>query len=207
MTRNAYDPVKRGLDIVVGSVAFVVALPVMVVTGVVVAMKLGRPVLFLHPRPGRGGKIFTLIKFRTMLNPDPGRELLTDEQRLTAFGRKLRSTSLDELPTLINVIRGDMSLVGPRPLHVRYLERYSPEQARRHDVRPGLTGLAQINGRNSLGWPEKLALDTEYVDTRSFGRDLHIIVRTIGLVFRREGISAEGHATAHEFRGTERAQD
>lgn len=200
-SRRAYDPVKRGIDIVLGSLALVVALPVMGVTALLVAVKLGRPVLFLHPRPGRNGRIFTLIKFRTMLNPDPDR--VTDEQRLTPFGRRLRSTSLDELPTLINIVRGDMSLVGPRPLHVRYLERYSPEQARRHEVRPGLTGLAQVNGRNALGWPEKFALDVRYVDTRSFALDVRIVLRTIGMVLRREGISSEGHATAHEFLGTE----
>lgn len=199
--RLAYDPLKRVLDCFAGTVALVVTLPIQLVVAVLVLAKLGRPILFRHPRPGRDGQVFTLLKFRTMAVSDPVRGLITDEQRLTPFGQKLRSSSLDELPTLLNVLAGQMSLVGPRPLHVRYLPRYSAEQARRHEVRPGITGLAQVTGRNALSWPEKLALDVQYVDSRSLRLDAWIILRTVVLVLRREGISAEGHATAGEFLG------
>ncbi len=196
-----YDHVKRVLDLVVAIVALIITLPVQLVVAALVAIALGRPVLFLHPRPGKDGKIFTLIKFRTMLAEDGPHGRLTDDERLPRFGRWLRATSLDELPTLLNVIKGDMSIVGPRPLHVRYLERYSAEQARRHEVRPGVTGLAQINGRNAIDWQKRLALDVDYVDRRSAALDFVIVLRTIGLVLRREGITDGGSATKEEFRG------
>ena len=197
-----YDAVKRGLDLVAASVVFAVTLPVQAVVVILIAAKLGRPVLFRQQRPGLDGEVFTLVKFRTMKDPDLLGGLVTDAQRLTHFGQVLRSTSLDELPTLVNVIRGDMSMVGPRPLLVSYLERYDPEQARRHEVRPGITGLAQVNGRNALSWREKFALDIEYVDKRRFALDARILARTISSVFKREGISTKGHATMHEFTGT-----
>jgi lipopolysaccharide/colanic/teichoic acid biosynthesis glycosyltransferase len=160
-------------------------------------------VIFSQERPGRGGQIFRLHKFRTMKEFDANEELVTDEQRLTEFGRMLRSTSLDELPTLLNVLRGDMSFVGPRPLLPKYLDRYTPDQARRHDVRPGITGLAQVNGRNLLSWDDKFALDLRYIENRRLGLDLKILVATIGAVFSRSGISAPGEATASEFMGTD----
>lgn len=198
-TPRPYDRAKRVLDVCGASVAFIVSLPIQLSVAVAVASKLGRPVLFRQLRPGRDGKIFTLIKFRTMVDVDPDRGLVTDGQRLTRFGAALRSTSLDELPTLLNVIRGDMSVVGPRPLLVAYLARYSPEQARRHGVRPGITGLAQVSGRNTLDWAERFELDVDYVEARSFALDVKILVRTVVSVFKREGISAEGHVTMHEF--------
>ena len=199
---NGYDPVKRVLDLVASAVLIILTLPLQLVIGVIVAARLGRPVLFRQARPGRDEKIFTLVKFRSMTNLDPAAGRVTDEQRLTPFGAALRSTSLDELPTLINVLRGDMSFVGPRPLLPAYLERYSPEQARRHEVRPGITGLAQASGRNAIDWETKLRLDVDYVDSRSFSTDLKILWMTIRSVTRREGISADGHVTAHEFRGS-----
>jgi lipopolysaccharide/colanic/teichoic acid biosynthesis glycosyltransferase len=158
---------------------------------------MGPPVLFRQVRPGRGGRLFTLRKFRTMRSGSG-----PDEERLTSIGRWLRRTSLDELPELWNVVAGDMSLVGPRPLLVEYLDLYSPRQARRHDVRPGLTGLAQVEGRNLVDWDARLELDVRYVETRTLGLDLRILWRTIGLVLRREGISAEGEATMAPFRGS-----
>ncbi|TXN28224.1 sugar transferase [Lacisediminihabitans profunda] len=200
--RTAYSALKRGLDIGSSGIALVLLSPIMIVVGVLVAARLGRPVLFAQQRPGLKGKVFRLYKFRTMKNLDLSRGLVTDEQRLTKFGQGLRSTSLDELPTLVNVFRGEMSIVGPRPLLVQYLDRYTPEQARRHDVRPGITGLAQVSGRNSLTWQEKFDLDTEYVDRRSLILDLRILLRTVQTVLRREDISAEGEATAAEFLGS-----
>ena len=197
-----YDPVKRALDIVSSAILLVLTSPVQLVVAVAVASTLGRPVLFRQPRPGRDGRVFTLVKFRTMRDADPERGLVSDANRLTTFGRALRSTSLDELPTLVNVLRGQMSMVGPRPLLVSYLERYSPEQARRHEVRPGVTGLAQVSGRNAIGWDEKLRLDVEYVDRRSLRLDATILWRTVTTVLRRDGVSANGHVTAHEFLGT-----
>lgn len=199
---TGYDPVKRGLDLFGASVGFVVSLPIQAVVAIMVAAKLGRPVLFRQQRPGRDGKIFTLVKFRSMKDLDPERGLVTDAQRLTRFGAILRSTSLDELPTLANVIKGNMSVVGPRPLLVSYLDRYTPEQARRHEVRPGITGLAQVSGRNAVDWNDRFALDVHYVDSRSFSLDAKILLRTITSVFKREGISAEGHATMREFGGS-----
>jgi lipopolysaccharide/colanic/teichoic acid biosynthesis glycosyltransferase len=191
--------VKRGLDVVAAAALLVLSSPVQAVVAVLVAARLGRPVLFTQERPGLNAKVFTLMKFRTMANPDPAKGLVTDEERLTQLGRALRATSLDELPTLWNVLRGDMSLVGPRPLLVRYLPRYTAEQARRHEVRPGITGLAQVSGRNAISWEEKFALDVEYVDNQSLGLDLSILWRTVTAVLRRDGISQEGHATMPEF--------
>ena len=192
---------KRVVDAAVAAVALVVLLPVYVVVAAVVAVGLGRPVLFRQERTGLGGLPFTLVKFRTMRDPDPARGLVSDADRLTALGRLLRSTSLDELPSLWNVLCGSMSLVGPRPLPVRYLARYTAEQARRHEVRPGITGLAQVRGRNRLGWAERFALDVSYVDSRSAWMDLRIVAETFAVVVRRSGITALGDATAPEFTG------
>lgn len=193
---------KRLVDLVLGVPALVLSLPVQAAVAVAVRMRLGRPVLFRQERPGLHGQPFTMVKYRTMLEPDPARGLVTDDQRMTRLGSLLRATSLDELPALLNVVRGEMSLVGPRPLLVQYLDRYTPEQARRHDVRPGLTGLAQVNGRNATTWERRLALDVEYVDNRSTLGDLRIIGRTVATVLTRRGVSAEGTATMSEFRGT-----
>ncbi|WP_223626611.1 sugar transferase [Microbacterium sp. EST19A] len=194
-----YDLVKRALDVVASAVALVLLSPVIVATAVLVAIKLGRPVVFAQERPGRDGRIFTLYKFRSMRSIDESRGWVTDADRLTPFGRRLRSTSLDELPSLWNVLRGDMSIVGPRPLLVEYLDRYTPEQARRHEVRPGITGLAQVTGRNAISWENRFAQDVRYVDRRSVGLDLRIVARTVGSVVKREGISAEGHVTMTKF--------
>ncbi|MFC7486543.1 sugar transferase [Knoellia sp. CPCC 206453] len=194
---------KRAFDIAVSVPALILSLPVQAVVAAAVRTKLGSPVLFTQERPGLGGRIFVMRKFRTMLEPDPGKGLVSDADRITPFGAFLRSTSLDELPTLWNIVRGDMSVVGPRPLLVRYLDRYSPEQARRHEVRPGLTGLAQVSGRNALTWEQRLALDVEYVDTHTLRDDLTIIVRTVAAVLRRDGIAADGDVTMPEFRGNE----
>lgn len=194
---------KRAFDLALGIPLLVVTAPVQAAVALAVRRNLGSPVLFRQERPGLGGKPFLLRKFRSMRDVDPSAGLVTDEQRLTAFGRRLRSTSLDELPTLWNVIRGEMSLVGPRPLLMSYLDRYTPEQARRHDLRPGLTGLAQVSGRNLLTWDEKFRLDLEYVDHASLGLDLRILARTLSRVLRRDGISAEGSSTMPEFRGLE----
>lgn len=191
---------KRAFDVAVAVPAFVLSLPVQAVVAMAVRWRLGSPVIFSQDRPGLHGQVFTMRKFRSMHDVDVARGLVTDEQRLTRFGLLLRSTSLDELPTLWNVIRGDMSLVGPRPLLVGYLDRYSPHQARRHEVRPGLTGLAQVSGRNTLSWEERFDLDVAYVDTHTLRGDLGIIARTIALVLRRDGISGEGTSTMTEFR-------
>ncbi|WP_309064552.1 sugar transferase [Microbacterium sp.] len=194
-----YDGVKRALDVAGAAVGLVVLSPVIAVTALLVAVKLGRPVIFSQPRPGRGGEIFTLYKFRSMRNVDEAKGWVTDAQRLTPFGRALRATSLDELPSLWNVLRGDMSFVGPRPLLVEYLDRYTPEQARRHEVRPGITGLAQANGRNALSWEDKFALDVRYVDGRSLLLDAKVLLATVKSVVSRDGISQEGHATMTKF--------
>lgn len=198
---RAYDVVKRGLDVLVAAAALILLSPVIVATAILVAANLGRPVLFTQPRPGRHGRIFTLYKFRSMRAVEPARGRVSDADRLTPFGARLRATSLDELPSLWNVLRGDMSIVGPRPLLIEYLERYTPEQARRHEVRPGITGLAQVTGRNAVTWEERFAQDVRYVDRRSVGLDLRIVVATVGAVWRREGITAEGHATMAKFGG------
>jgi lipopolysaccharide/colanic/teichoic acid biosynthesis glycosyltransferase len=199
-----YDPVKRGIDVVVGSAALILTAPLQAVLALVVRRKLGSPVLFRQLRPGKDGEIFELVKFRTMREPDPAAGLVSDADRMTPFGAFLRSTSLDELPTLWNVVKGDMSLVGPRPLLVQYLDRYTPEQARRHEVRPGVTGLAQVSGRNAITWAEKFAKDVEYVDRRSLVLDANVIWRTLAQVVRRDGISADGDVTMPEFTGAER---
>ncbi|MBB1196141.1 sugar transferase [Curtobacterium flaccumfaciens] len=193
---------KRFSDIVGASLALVALAPVLAVVAVLVAARLGRPVLFRQPRPGLHGKTFTILKFRTMLEPDPAAGLVSDSDRLTPFGSFLRSTSLDELPSLWNILRGDMSFVGPRPTLCRYLDLYTAEESRRHDVLPGLTGLAQVRGRNALPWPERLRSDVEYVDTVTLGLDLRILLRTVVVVFRREGIAAPGHVSSDVFEGT-----
>jgi len=192
---------KRVFDFCISFGALVMFFPVLVVVAGMVRLKLGAPVLFLQKRPGRGGRIFTILKFRTMTDGcDAAGKLRTDAERLTTFGRWLRATSLDELPELWNVLHGEMSLVGPRPLLVEYLDRYTPEEARRHEVRPGLTGWAQVNGRNATTWEERLALDVWYVDHRSFQLDLRILFLTVVSVLRRDGINAPGVATMPEFR-------
>jgi lipopolysaccharide/colanic/teichoic acid biosynthesis glycosyltransferase len=194
-----YDLLKRILDILIAAVTLVLLSPVLAIVALLVALRLGRPVLFVQPRPGRNGRIFRLRKFRSMRDIDESRGLVSDADRLTSFGRRLRSTSLDELPSLWNVLRGDMSVVGPRPLLVEYLPRYTLEQARRHEVRPGITGLAQASGRNALSWEDKFALDVQYVENRSLKLDARIVVATIRSVIAREGISAEGQATMTKF--------
>lgn len=198
---RSYDRLKRLVDIFVSAFAILISLPVQLVIAALIARKLGRPVFFKQQRPGLHGEAFELVKFRSM--KPLSKDLISDEQRMTAFGAKLRSTSLDELPTMWNVLKGDMSLVGPRPLLMSYLTRYSPEQARRHEVRPGITGLAQVNGRNALGWEERLRLDVEYVECRSLRLDAQILLMTLQTVLRREGISADGHVTMTEFNGNE----
>jgi lipopolysaccharide/colanic/teichoic acid biosynthesis glycosyltransferase len=196
---------KRALDLAVAGPLLLVTAPLQAAVAAAVAARMGRPVLFRQQRPGLGGRPFTMVKFRTMRAVDPEAGFVSDGSRMTGLGRFLRATSLDELPTLFNVVRGDMSLVGPRPLLMAYLPRYSPSQARRHSVRPGLTGLAQVSGRNALGWDERLALDVEYVDTRSLRLDLTILGRTVWIVLRRKGIAAEGEATMPEFLGSRSA--
>jgi len=194
---------KRALDLGLAVPALVVLAPVGLVVGGLIRSKLGGPVLFRQPRPGRDGTVFEVIKFRSMSNArGADGELLPDEERLTPFGNHLRRLSLDELPTLWNVVRGDMSLVGPRPLLVQYLDRYTPEQRRRHDVLPGITGWAQINGRNAMSWEAKFEHDVWYVENVSLGTDLRILLRTAAQVLGRRGISAEGHATMPEFTGS-----
>ena len=193
---------KRLLDVTVSASVLVVGAPVLAATAALVWADVGRPLLFRQDRVGLGGRVFELIKFRTMKHAvDADGRPLPDAARLTRIGRALRASSLDELPQLINVLRGDMSLVGPRPLLVEYLSRYSPEQARRHEVVPGITGLAQIAGRNALSWPEKFALDVHYVDHQSLALDLTILLRTVVAVLRRDGISAAGQATMPPFQG------
>lgn len=196
--------VKRPLDCILASGALVVFSPVLLVTSVLVKKKLGSPVLFTQDRPGKDGKIFKLYKFRTMTDErNENGELLSDDVRLTSFGKKLRSTSIDELPELINIAEGDMAVIGPRPLLVKYLNRYDKEQIRRHDVLPGLTGLAQANGRNGLSWDEKFKLDNEYVKKITLLGDLKILAETVKSVFNHEGISSETSATMEEFLGNE----
>ena len=195
------DLVKRGFDLVVASLVLVLTLPLQLATAIAIRVRLGRPVIFRHTRPGLHGQPFELLKFRTMSNVDPARGLVDDASRMTPFGLWLRATSLDELPSLWNVVRGDLSLVGPRPLMMSYLERYSTEQARRHDVRPGITGLAQISGRNALSWDDKFRLDVQYVDQHTFVGDLKILVGTVRSVVTREGISQDGETTSSEFMG------
>ena len=196
--------VKRPQDFLCALVALIALSPVMVVTAVLVRTKLGSPVLFTQDRPGKDGKIFKLYKFRTMTDQKDGQgNLLSDEERLPPFGRKLRATSLDELPELLNILKGDMAVVGPRPLLVRYLSRYNAHQARRHEVRPGFTGLAQINGRNAISWEEKFDWDVRYVDRITFVDDCKIVLGTLKAVLLREGISSVSSVTMEEFMGND----
>lgn len=194
---------KRALDIAASTSALVVLSPVLAITAYKVKKELGSPVLFRQTRPGLHGKPFEMIKFRTMKDAkDKEGNALPDSQRLTEFGKKLRASSLDELPELWNVLKGDMSLVGPRPLLMEYLPLYNAEQAKRHNVRPGVTGYAQVNGRNSLSWEDKFKLDTWYVEHQSFLLDMKILLKTVKKVIIKDGISAEGEATMTKFTGT-----
>jgi lipopolysaccharide/colanic/teichoic acid biosynthesis glycosyltransferase len=193
---------KRSLDLTISITALALLSPLLLLVAAAVRLAVGRPVVFRQKRPGFGGRPFFILKFRTMTNArDERGRLLPDNERLTRTGRFLRATSLDELPELINVVRGEMSLVGPRPLLIEYLDRYTAEQMRRHDVKPGVTGWAQINGRNALSWEKKFELDVWYVENRSLGLDLKILWLTLVKVLRREGISADGHATMPAFAG------
>ena len=194
--------IKRSFDIFTSGLGLIILSPLLMIISLIIFIQMGRPVLFIQMRPGLNGKPFCMYKFRTMTNEkDEQGNLLPDELRLTRLGRFLRSTSLDELPELFNVLKGDMSLVGPRPLLMQYLDRYTPEQARRHEVKPGITGWAQVNGRNAITWEEKFALDVWYVDNCSFWLDVKILFMTLVKVFTREGISAVGEATMPEFMG------
>lgn len=193
---------KRAIDIVCSGLGLIVLSPILLITAVLIRIKLGSPIFFTQDRLGKDGKVFKMIKFRTMLDAvDKWGEPLPDEERMTSFGQLLRSTSIDELPELINVFKGDMSLVGPRPLLVEYKELYSPEQFRRHEVRPGITGWAQVNGRNTLGWSERFELDVEYVDNYNLFMDIKILFMTVLKVVKRDGISQEGHVTMEKFNG------
>jgi lipopolysaccharide/colanic/teichoic acid biosynthesis glycosyltransferase len=195
--------IKRLLDFIVALGALLVLLPVIIIAAVLIRFKLGSPILFTQERPGLNGKVFKILKFRSMLDgKDKQGNLLPDNERMTAFGSFLRSTSLDELPGLFNVLKGDMSLVGPRPLLVQYLPLYNTEQARRHNVRPGITGWAQVNGRNAISWEQKFKFDVWYVDNQSFLLDFKILLLTVKKVFVREGISADGHVTIEPFKGS-----
>jgi lipopolysaccharide/colanic/teichoic acid biosynthesis glycosyltransferase len=204
--RAAYLAVKRAVDVLVSGVGLLVTAPVLGLVAAAVRRDLGSPVLFRQRRPGRNGEPFELVKFRTMRSLGSSDGVANDAQRLTPLGRRLRSTSLDEVPTLWNVLRGDMSIVGPRPLLMEYLDLYTPEQRRRHEVRPGITGLAQVRGRNLLSWEEKLAADVEYVDNLGPVLDLRILLATVVTVLRRQGISAPGMATMHPFTGVRATQ-
>jgi len=198
---------KRVIDLLVAVPALILLSPVLCATAVGVRLTMGKPTLFRHLRPGKKGVPFTLFKFRSMSQDNDWRgRPLPDEKRLTKFGRFLRRTSLDELPQLWNVVRGDLSLVGPRPLLMEYLDRYTPEQARRHEVLPGITGWAQVNGRNALTWEQKFALDAWYVDHWSLALDFRILLITVGKVLRREGVSQVGNATASEFMGSDHGE-
>jgi lipopolysaccharide/colanic/teichoic acid biosynthesis glycosyltransferase len=199
--------IKRSFDMIVAAATLIVLSPVLAGVALAIRIRMGSPVLFRQQRPGLEGRPFELLKFRTMRTPPAGADALaTDAERLTPLGRFLRSSSLDELPELWNVLRGEMSLVGPRPLLMQYLDRYTTQQARRHLVRPGLTGWAQVNGRNALSWEEKFALDIWYVDNRSMALDLKILLMTVARVFRASGISAEGAATMPEFMGSAQSE-
>lgn len=194
---------KRLLDFILSLIAIIILFPVYIIVAILVKIKLGSPVLFTQDRPGLNEKIFKMYKFRTMTSEtDNEGHLLPDEVRLTSFGKLLRSTSLDELPELFNILKGDMSIVGPRPLLVKYLPRYNEEQKHRHDVRPGLTGLAQVNGRNTITWEDKFKYDVEYTKNVTFINDVKIILETVLKVLQREGISSDTSVTMEEFRGT-----
>lgn len=194
--------IKRFLDIIISGIALILLSPIMLITAILVATKLGRPVIFHQQRPGKDGKIFGMCKFRSMTNEkDENGNLLPDEVRLTKFGKGLRATSLDELPELWNIFKGDMSLIGPRPLLVAYLDRYNDRQKHRHDVKPGLTGLAQVNGRNAISWEQRFEYDIEYVEKISFAMDVKIFFMTFAKVFKRSGISSGTSVTMEEFMG------
>lgn len=199
---------KRLMDILISLVALLLLSPILLMVAILVRLRLGSPILFRQQRPGLHGEPFDILKFRTMLDAEaPDGTLLPDAQRLTPFGKTLRASSLDELPELLNVLKGDMSLVGPRPLLMQYLPLYSPRQARRHEVRPGITGWAQVNGRNAVDWPERFELDVWYVENRTLLLDLKILLRTVTGVLRREGISQEGHVTMEPFTGNEQGRN
>jgi lipopolysaccharide/colanic/teichoic acid biosynthesis glycosyltransferase len=202
MSSSRSDRAKRLFDVVVAGSALVLLSPVILALALALRVTQGPPVLFRQQRPGRDGAPFTILKFRTMVTTEP-REDETEAQRMTRLGRRLRSSSLDELPELWNVVKGEMSLVGPRPLLMAYLPRYSPEQARRHEVRPGITGLAQVNGRNAISWEQKFALDLEYVEAHSLRMDLDILIRTVTAVLSREGVNSSAEDTMPEFLGSE----
>ena len=194
--------IKRVIDILGSLIGLILLSPVFIVTSILVYIKLGSPIFFIQKRVGKNNKVFKMIKFRTMRD-DKNKfgEYLSDEERLTPFGKKLRSLSIDELPELINVLKGDMSLVGPRPLLVEYLELYSDEQIRRHEMRPGITGLAQVNGRNSISWRERFEMDVDYIDTYNLFLDIKILFMTVYKVIKRDGICQEGNATMESFNG------
>ncbi|MGB7522019.1 MAG: sugar transferase [Spirulinaceae cyanobacterium] len=195
--------IKNLSDFTIALFALFLLLPIILFTAVIIFLDMGFPIIFIQPRPGKHGRVFNFYKFRTMNNAvDADGNLLPDAQRLTALGRFLRKTSLDELPQLWNVLKGDMSFVGPRPLLVKYLERYTPEQARRHNVKPGITGWAQVNGRNAIDWEEKFKLDVWYIDNWSLWLDLKILFLTLTKVIKREGIAQANHATMSEFQGS-----
>lgn len=195
--------IKRILDIIISLLLLFLLWPILLIIAILVRIKLGSPVIFKQERPGLNEKIFTLMKFRTMTSEkDENGNLLPDEKRLTKFGKFLRSTSLDELPELINILKGDMSFIGPRPLLVEYLPLYDEKQKHRHDVRPGLTGLAQVNGRNNLEWEKRFEFDLEYIERLSFKSDMEIIINTIKKVFKREDIVQDGKATVEKFKGS-----
>lgn len=197
--------IKRMLDFILSLIALIVLSPLMIIIGILVRIKLGKPVIFKQKRPGKDEKIFTLYKFKTMTDEkDEQGNLLADEKRLTKFGKFLRSTSLDELPELWNILKGEMAIVGPRPLLVEYLPLYNEEQKHRHDIKPGLTGLAQISGRNAIQWEEKFKEDIEYVNNITFIQDTKIILKTFIKVFKKDGINQEGNATMKKFEGTKK---
>jgi len=204
-SHTLYDLAKRVADVIVSAISLVMLSPVLAIVAVAVRLELGSPVIFRQLRSGNGGRPFTVYKFRTMHEAAPGstgvEAVASDAERLTPFGRWLRSTSLDELPQLLNVLTGEMSLVGPRPLLPEYLDRYNEEQARRHEVRPGITGWALVNGRNALSWDERFKMDVWYVDHRSFALDVRILFKTVWSVLTREGISAPGAETMQPFQG------
>lgn len=194
--------VKRLIDIVCSGLGLIIISPILLIVAILIRIKLGSPIFFTQDRVGKDGRIFKMIKFRTMLDAtDKWGEPLPDEDRLTPFGKMIRSTSIDELPELINVFKGDMSLVGPRPLLVEYKELYSPEQFRRHEVRPGITGWAQVNGRNSISWKERFELDVEYVENFNLFMDIKILFMTVFKVLKKDGISQDGHVTMEKFNG------
>ena len=194
--------VKRAIDIVCSGLGLIVLSPILIIASILIRKNLGSPIFFTQDRIGKDGKVFKMIKFRTMLDAtDKYGNQLPDEERLTSFGKLLRSTSIDELPELVNVFLGDMSLVGPRPLLVEYKDLYSTEQWRRHEVRPGITGWAQVNGRNTLDWKSRFKLDVEYVDSFNLLMDVKILFMTVGKVLKRDGISQDGHVTMEKFNG------